>query len=520
MSGRLFYITKVDGFRPVFSIVDNFKGDRLPGAGICPVQPTVYLYEMKLWSALFLSALLLPQALPAQEMWGASNSNFAGILGLRLNPSSIVYAPYSRELGILSADFFAANNYIYIRKGYGLFGKQDANSEHGSSGDDYTPRPLKKAYLSTVINLPSYIRNNGRSAWAVYGSVRSATSAADIPYHIAKFIYEGFNYGPQQQIEYSAGPFETTGMAWYELGGTYAWLLSRQGSSNVWKAGVDVNLLFGTDALYLKAANMDYTVPQDGLLVVHNINAEYGHALPENYRQAGRYFTVRGFGASTALGLTYIHHVNRAAYACKPGTSDLRKYDFRLGISLVDAGLLQLNSRETGSFIFKNNSTYWPGVDTTGFYGWYAMDTLLSNRFYGNPVASAYKKKFTLYTPAGVSVQLDINPAPSWYLNLSGVLRTPVGRLSVLRPDQAALTPRYETRRFEVDLPVTYYDGDGVSVGLAARYGILTIGTDRLGAFTGLYDTYAFDFFFALRLQRCGTGTSSRKTRLNCPVNY
>src|SRR5690242_4313789 len=168
--------------------------------------------------AILLAALVSSSSgLFAQENWGASNSNFAGIMGLGLNPSSIVDAPYSSELGILSLDIFASNNYVYLKKGYGVFNSTapaEGSSDHGNTGDYYTADPLKKAYIAQYLWLPSYIRNYGKEAWAIHGGIRSTTSIIDIPHHLAKFMYEGFNYKPQQNINYASGPFELEGMSW------------------------------------------------------------------------------------------------------------------------------------------------------------------------------------------------------------------------------------------------------------------------------------------------------------------
>jgi hypothetical protein len=458
-----------------------------------------------------------------QETWGASNSNFAGIMGLGLNPSSIVQTPYSSEFCIISLDNFVENNYVYLKKGYGIFNSTSAppesNSAHGATGDYYTVTPPKKAYASSYIFLPSFIRNYGREAWAIHGGIRTAFSAKDIPYHLAKFIYEGFNYKPQQQINFTSGPFELEGMSWYEVGGTYARVLSRNSNNrNIYKVGITANLLLGTNSMFLQEDNIDYIVPQDGLLIVNNVNAKYGHALPENYSNAGSYFGVRGLGPSANIGITYTHKLNKNAYTCRAAASSLPKYDYRIGVSLIDVGFITFNSRDAATFKFVDNSTFWPGFDTVSFKSWNAMDTMLSNRFYGNPTESADKKVYSVFLPTAASLQFDYNIMTNFFVNATVVQRMPLSDLSIIRPNQISLTGRYEKRKFELDLPISYYDYDKVAVGFAVRWGAVTIGTDRLGAYTGLFEATGFDFFFALRWTRCEQGERANKT--SCPVKY
>ena len=60
--------------------------------------------------------LLVTSAVKAQELWGASNSNYAGTIGHELNPASIVACPFKWEVHLISADLFAHNNYLYLKK--------------------------------------------------------------------------------------------------------------------------------------------------------------------------------------------------------------------------------------------------------------------------------------------------------------------------------------------------------------------------------------------------------------------
>src|SRR5713226_5582980 len=50
----------------------------------------------------------------AQEMWGISNSNYSGNMGIFLNPSTIVAAPYKYDFNLIGLDVFAENNFMYI----------------------------------------------------------------------------------------------------------------------------------------------------------------------------------------------------------------------------------------------------------------------------------------------------------------------------------------------------------------------------------------------------------------------
>src|SRR4051812_19109176 len=77
-----------------------------------------------------------------QEMWGIANSNYAGNMGMHLNPASMVGAPYKYEINLVAGDFFFDNNYL----NWNNF--SDMLSSHGVVHDNYTAASTKHAYMS------------------------------------------------------------------------------------------------------------------------------------------------------------------------------------------------------------------------------------------------------------------------------------------------------------------------------------------------------------------------------------
>lgn len=72
---------------------------------------------MRLFKTLVLIFLLLAlKPLSAQEMLGIVNSSYAGITGSVINPAVTVTSPYYIDINLVSGDFFAANNYLYLAK--------------------------------------------------------------------------------------------------------------------------------------------------------------------------------------------------------------------------------------------------------------------------------------------------------------------------------------------------------------------------------------------------------------------
>jgi len=456
----------------------------------------------------------------AQETWGIANSNFAGNMGVGLNPSSIVGGPYKKEFLLVAGDVFEDNNFVYLKRNSGVIRKSllGETVPEGSFGDHYTETPLKRGYASGYLQGPSYIRNYGKWAWAAHMSYRSANSVTDLPYHLAKFIKEGFDYVPQHGIRYTAGPFKADLMGWFELGGTYARVLRSTGNEeHVVKAGITLSAMAGSYGIWVDANSLDYIVPNSQLLIVNNLDGQYAHASAQDGDRLFRDMTeIRGWGGRTDIGITYINHMNRGAYDCNLSADYLRKYRYRLGLSLMDFGLIRYTTQQTRVLSIDSRSAYWPGIDTMKFLHWYYVDTTISSHFYGSPSASRRGDRFTMFLPMAVSLQFDYNLKPRYYLNLSAVQRVPVGSYPVRRPNQMALTARYETRRWELAVPLSFFEYKQLSLGLAWRYGILVIGTDRLGTFTGLFNSTGFDLFFGLKWTGCHLRNEKRKSNGMC----
>ena len=133
------------------------------------------------------------------------------------------------------------------------------------------------------------------------------------------------------------------------------------------------------------------------------------------------------------------------------------------------------------------------------------------------PVILSLGKEIKVFTPSAISVQFDYNVKPKYYLNATVVHRIPLNAYTVRRPNQISISGRYETRRFEVDFPLSFFEYKQIALGASLRYGILVIGTDRFGTFTGLFDSTGFDFFFGLKWNRCAK-PFRRKNQTGCPI--
>jgi hypothetical protein len=291
-------------------------------------------------------------------------------------------------------------------------------------------------------------------------------------------------------------------MAWGELGGTYGRKLYEKRDKDYLAAAITVKLLLGFDAAYSNLTDFDYLVPSNDTLIVNSATGEYGHSLSDGENTLGKPFRIRGYGGGFDIGFTYYRGRVHGAGDCNQTAEIRKKYNYRLGLSLIDFGVVHF-SNNAKVFSFDNSSTLWPGIDTVKFNSIMALDTAISNHFYGDPYQSQSASSFSIFTPAAVSLQFDYCVMPKIYVNATWVQATPLNDMSVVRASQFSITPRYETRKFEAALPFTVYEYKHPHLGVAVRYLYFVLGTDRLGSFTGLWDTTGYDLYFGIKFNAC-----------------
>jgi hypothetical protein len=442
---------------------------------------------------------LLAGKVTAQEMWGAANSNYAGQMGMDLNPASIAGAPYQWEIHFLSMDAALLNNFMYLKADSKIIRKsiEGSNVEEGKLTDRYTKKPDKFGYVSAFLKYPSFIWVGKKFSAGFHASTRAELSARNIPYHLAKYLKEGFDFDGQQGNNYAVKNAKAAYLTWHEIGLSGAAIVKNTPESYL-TVGLTVNYNYGLSGFYALMNDVDYVVPYDSLLVINNMDATYGHAMPGNNRNSSDDpLLKRGSGYSFTTGLQYYKNRNDAFFdPCARGKGD-KPYDYKIGFSILDVGYIKYTTSAM-NFRIDNRSANWYGIDTTQFHGLINTDSLLSEEFYGTRRGTRDGRNFTMFLPTAASVQFDLPFNDHLFLNFSVIQRIPLSKLAIRRSNQIAITPRFESRRFEVALPISYYDFFKPRVGVSLRYGIFTIGSDMVSSLLGVTDTYGADFYFGI----------------------
>lgn len=443
------------------------------------------------------SLLLLPGISSAQEMWGISNSNYAGNMGIYLNPSSPVGAPYRYEFNLIAGDFFAENTYLYFpAKEHiiprALFGTVPDGKRYV---DDYRERG-QSAFGHVLLLGPSWLDNAGDHAWGIHLAFRSENSVLNLPYPLSKLLYKNFAYPPFFGKRFTTENFSAASLTFGELGGTYGKVL-RESEHEYLKWGLNGNLLIGFDGMYLDGRQLDFTLSDTSLALIHAMDATLAYAVNANGNSS--FFGIRGLGLGSSIGATFIRKRNSGGFECNRSNDNIKKYKYRIGLSLMDAGMVRFFRQSSVATLTTSTIKPWNDIDSIRVENMDQLDNLLHRNIGG----ATEDKGITMFLPMAIGLQMDYSITSKFYANLSWVNRVHVAPNEVARGNQAVMALRYETRRFEAALSYHLFEYRQQSLGLGLRWWFFVIGSDRLLQLIGVSDVKGADLFFGFKWQFC-----------------
>jgi len=322
----------------------------------------------------------MPFCLSAQYNFGIGNSNYSGIQGGRINPGMLAGSSLKWEINGLSAGELYDNTFIYIPKGAvpplgfkSIYNGIIDNQHFSTHYDPADPGKLYHFTMTTEVLGPSFRFNIGSDqSIGLTIAARSNENMRDLPGSTAQ---NAFAYLMQTDLwnkPLSDHSSRVNGMGWLEYGLNYGAVLIDNGGNKL-KVGINLKYLQGVVAAYVKNTNLNYTISDTTNLSFTHSSVDYGRTDYDTYRRIGSYNDLNhghGFGAD--VGLVFEH---------KYDPNDPVRYDYRLGVSLMDMGSIDFN-RNAAAFHLQTDSanfSAWRQVHLTSNL---AVDRTLSAVFY------------------------------------------------------------------------------------------------------------------------------------------
>lgn len=449
-------------------------------------------------------------SLKAQNQLGLRTSNYTGVNGILLNPSSFQSSTYTWDVNIIGAGIFMYNEFAYMEN-TSLMGLLTHNGpiNYRSMSPEAPPNDPNALYFNffdqtdrfsnsgnLFIHGPSGMVRFGKYSVGLFTNFRAAGAGNRLDRDLDHLSLDGWVAGDTKIFS----PFNMSIMAWSEIGLNLSTTVKKKLSHKI-DIGINLKYIIGHEAFYFRNRNSTTVTSLNDTTVIDGGPLEYG--IASSLANGG--FGINGSGFSTDIGFTYIKIKDRS-----------KRYDWKLGVSIVDLGFIHFDQNAqkhilnegTVYELDQNNIANADGIDGT-------LESI-SQEAFGNASQSRTANDFTILTPSAVSVQFDYPINKRWYLNATANRRFNLHPVTIDRENFFSVSGRYETPLFEVGVPVVLYNDQHLRVGTWVRFGWLTVGSDHINSVVLNQSQFAgSDVYFSIRINGQNNPFSKKKRGRN-----
>jgi hypothetical protein len=461
--------------------------------------------------------LLISATAFTQEKLGLQTGNYAGVNSLSLNPAGNLYNPLKWDFNLVGAGIFFDNNYSFVRKtsildlmkaGGNASFELSENVEgplppNGYAVDFFELNNSRYAWASAFIKGPSLVyKINEIHSVGFFTGIRAVAGSQEIPNNLSYNKYQSRLNNQPFQVH----PASAALLTWMEIGLNYALKIPSEGGD--FGLGASLRWLNGYEGGFANFEEEFQINKTSGTsLRVREMRGTYGFTT-SNLKSTGIRPGRNGGGMGVDLGFVKLF-----------GT-DESDYKIRIGASIIDLGFISFNKNAQSHKLVVDSLVTLYSRDYenyTGIEEFVSMTKTFSKQTMGDSLATRVGDQFTLALPAAISLQADYKVVNNVFVNALLVQRLRFAKNKAERTNLFALTPRFETRWLEAQVPVVLLNYDQLNLGLALRLGFLSVGTDNVLSFFGKRNFSGSDIYFALKVNPfnigIGGGGSGRSGR-------
>lgn len=404
-----------------------------------------------------------------QESLGLSLDRFSGVNQIDLNPALSNRSPYSWDILLGSAHGFGFTDYGYLQTAslLNLQGRSrnafvvEAQSTIPDPADVSSPlvifdedRGDKKVSAHLEIMGPSVLFSlTPTIKVGVFTKMKANISSFKVPEALG--FYE-LNEARYVDFELELTSANMSAMYWSEIG------IHASKQIDALSFGINLKYLSGIEGFFIENGSFQ-TIPFDPLeLNPLGVPLDLQFGLTNNTLNDGSFSPFSGMGSGVGLGydlgVTY------------------ERDGLTIGASILDIGRVSF-TQNTEIYRLGNPSSI---VDLANY------DVLTSTRDFLDLVVNDFdvdvdtRSDFKVGLPTALSLQGDLHIQDNYYLSATLTNRLRVFPNSLSRDNTLSIIPRYESKWISAFLPITVYEYSRVRVGVAARFGFLTIGSDHI----------------------------------------
>ena len=459
----------------------------------------------------------------AQNYHAIQGSSYAGSLGVHNNPASIVNTPFNWDFTLLGIQEKTSTNAATIYN-FSLL-SPSANSMYGFNNGQYS----RYAHANINLNLfNTRIALNRKSSIAFGANFRSYTNVQTGEYNFIDTLGPTSDFFKLNEGNTSLNA-KLTSTSWVELYGSYARTIYEDQLGRL-NAGITVRLSRGVSGAFV---NMDgrfskttinnkpvYTINSASLLYGYSSNYDRWQKSNSTSQNISDFFGTTQAGAAFDIGLEYL--VKPQDPTGFDDEDTYYDYEWKFGVSLLDIGGNQykygLQSRLVNGV--KTNITD-ASLDTK-------FDGINSVKAFNDSLAtmvdqfSGLAGKFTVVNPMRLVINVDRYVMGAFFVNAELSINMPSSvfkqYLHIKELNLATVTPRWETKKWGVYLPIQYNTRNQFWIGGAFKAGPLLLGIHNWGNVFSKTKILNGGGYIAL-VFRSPKGTQKKTDkRLDCPA--
>jgi outer membrane protein OmpA-like peptidoglycan-associated protein len=442
----------------------------------------------------------------SQNYLGYTNSNYAGVNGIDINPSYVVDSRYSFDMILYGFNVGVQNNLVGV-KGSALRPYRDNTGLFPKTADPLfdkkyivydTARSLtRKGQADVMLNFPVLNFMISKEKWGIALTTRFRTIANmdGLSNNLSKLFIKQYDYPTTFVNNITAEKLNISAMSWGEVGVTFGRELI-DNKTDYLKFGVRPKLIVGAIASYARIQDFKYQVLNKDTFINLQGNFQLGFSDAFSVDNNGQtsvkntgFKDFDNYGWGVDLGFTYEWRPDIADYD-NPANRYQRKYDrtknkykAKFDLSILDIGAVKFNKGQgSRDFDLKvlntkvNNNILEPKSIQA------AADTVTRLVRDGLATSTPEKPTFVMPLPTAIVAQADYAFGYNFYANatLFGALQFRNRAAKVHEAAYIALTPRWDYKWAGIWLPLSYNSVNQFMFGTGLRLGPLVIGTNNI----------------------------------------
>jgi len=424
----------------------------------------------------------------AQDFLGVATSEYAGLLGLDLNPAFIADNRYRFDFTLIGAQGSFENNFVYSNTANLL---SDINGGSWASVAEAFPAnrdgDIKEAFTRTSVTLPSFMisLNNGMTL-AITNRFRYMLGIQDLDATLAEYIYDGYAIDNVQDfvngdITLNASDLNAQTLSFSEHGVAFAMPIWKDREHEI-SAGARVKLIIGLFAGYAYVEDLSYQIEDSAVIDVQaggTFEFGYSSTVPSAGVNSDDEFGNGGlqFISRPTVGLDF-----GFAYKWKPEwwtrRSDRQQYFLKAGFAVQDLGRVRFANN---SEAYVANIEFDQTVNLEDYTNSGDFEEFRAN------VDSAFtidkvEPNFNLALPARLIFSADLNLYEGFYVNAMASVATKLNPFGSREFNNYSLTPRWDARWLGFSLPLQFNSLGNFNMGIGLRLGPIWVGSNTFSA--------------------------------------